>query len=544
MPEQKGTWLDRAIGFVAPQTGLRRLRARVASQLLARHYEAASVGRRTIGWNRAGGDANAVVGIALERLRDAARDLVRNNAHARGALRTLANQVVGWGIVAKPRPKNARAAELWKKWAGTTACDSDGQNDFYGIQKLAFRTVMESGEVLVRRRFRLPADELPIPIQLQVLDPDYIDTSKTNLMVNNGGARILNGVEFDALGRRVAYWLFPEHPGSDMATARASVRIRAENILHIYYKDRPGQVRGPSWFAPVLMRFKDFDEYEDATLMKQKIAACLAVITSDADGSAPALGTSDEGQPAIDSLEPGMILNVPPGRSIEVVTPPSIREYSDFSKTSLRAIATGLGLTYEDLTGDYSDFNFSSARMSRLVHWDRVEDWRWQMLVPQLCDPVWTWAMEAASIMGLKDAPAAEWTAPPAPMVDPANEGLAIQRNIRTGITTWSESIRERGYDPETVLAEMASDNKRFDDLDIILDSDPRKTTQAGNPRDSAQAATAPPNPTPPEATSNGKAPANGNAPANGATKMTKARRIDIHYDAQGRRTAYDVTED
>jgi lambda family phage portal protein len=286
----------------------------------------------------------------------------------------------------------------------------------------------------------------------------------------------------------VAYWLFPEHPGSDLFNAsRQSVRVPAEAILHIYYHERPGQMRGPSWFAPVLLRFKDHDEFEDATLMKQKIAACLAVLTSDIDGSAPALGATDTADPLVDSLEPGMILNVPPGRQVSVVQPPTVREYADYTRTTLRSIATGLGVSYEELTGDYSGVNFSSARMARLAHWDNVEDWRWQMLVPQFCGPVWGWAMQAASVMGMAKVPGVSWSAPPMPMIEPDKEGLAHQRNIRTGITTLPEVLRERGYDPDEVLVELAAHNKQLDKLGIVLDSDPRKTTQAGNPVQAAQ---------------------------------------------------------
>lgn len=482
----RGNVIDRLIGYVSPQAGLQRMRARVAVELLARHYEGASIGRRTQGWNRDGGDANAVVGPALSQLRAVARDLVRNNGNAKSARRTITNHVVGWGIVAKPMPKHQQAADLWKAWAGTTACDSDGQNDFYGLQKLVMRTVFESGEVLVRRRFRRPEDGLPIPLQLQVLEPDYIDTLKSETRRNKDGvvvARIINGVEFDAIGKRVAYWLFREHPGSDEATSGASVRIPAENFRHVYYKERPGQVRGVSWLANVLLRFKDHDEYEDATLMKQKIAACMAVIVGDLDGSATPLGTADTSQdPQIDSLEPGWIGHVPAGTTVETIAPPSVRDYADYTKASLRTIAAGLGVTYEDLTGDYTGMPFSAARMSRMAHWDRVEDWRWQMLIPQFCDPVWAWAMEAAGVMGLRDAPAAEWTPPPAPMIDPANEGLAIMRNVRSGIQTLSEAIRERGWDPDEFLEEYAADLKKLDRYGIILDSDARRTTQAGNP--------------------------------------------------------------
>ena len=476
-------WLDRVIGFLAPQAALRRMRARVAGDLLSRHYEAASTGRRTQGWRRSSGDANANAGPALATLRENARDLVRNNGHARSALRTIANHVVGTGIIAKPNPKNQRAADTWKEWAETTACDSDGRNDFYGLQKLVMRTVAESGEVLVRRRLRLPVDGLPIPMQLQVLDPDFIDTFKTAITLPNGG-RIIHGVEFDVLGRRAAYWLFREHPGSVMMLNNlTSYRVPAESIIHVYEQDRPGQVRGVSWFAPVLLKFKDFDGFSDATLMKQKISACLAVLTTDSDGSAPPLGTIAGESNEIDSLEPGMVLNLAPGRDITVVSPPTVREYADYARSTLREIATGLGVTYEDFCGDYADMPFSAARMSRLSHWARVDDWRWRTLIPQFCGPAWDWAMQAASIMGLRDAPGVEWTAPPPPMIDPAVEGRAYMQNVRTGIMSLSESLRERGYDPQVVLDEIASDNKTLDKLGLILDSDARNTTQAGNPR-------------------------------------------------------------
>jgi len=418
---------------------------------------------------------------ALARIREVARDLVRNNGHAESALTTICDHVVGWAIVAKPNPINARAAALWAQWAGTTECDADGRQDFAGLQKLVTRTVAESGEAIIRRRLRRPEDGLSIPMQIQVLEPDYLDTAKTGIVTAIGG-RIVHGVEFDPLGRRAAYWLFSEHPGSVMPMGMgASRRIPAESVLHVYRQDRASQVRGMSWFAPVLLKFKDYDEFDDATLMKQKIAACLAVLTSDSDGTAPALGTADDSViPGIDSLEPGMIANLPPGRSITVVDPPSVRDYADYSRATLRTIATGLGVSYEDLTGDYSSVNFSSARMARLRHWARVEDWRWRMLIPQFCDPVWGWAMEVAGIFGLASAPRATWTAPPMPMIEPDKEGLAYQRNIRTGIMTQSEAIRERGYDPKEFFLEMADDNKMLDNLELILDSDARKTTQAG----------------------------------------------------------------
>lgn len=491
------TRFDRLTMPIAPRWTLKRIRSRIAADLLARHYDSASHGRRTSGWRRPSSDANAAVQSGLRPLRDQARDLARNNSYAAAILATIADNVVGYGIVATPA-KSANAAlrqrvlALWGAWADTTACDADGRQDFAGLQKQVIRTVAESGECLVRRRWRRPEDGLPIPMQLQVLEPDYLDDTK-NAMLPNGAGRIIQGKEFNPIGRCIAYWLYPEHPGASLTTGGAafgsSQRVPASEILHIFRPERPGQIRGISWFAPIMLRLKDFDDYADAALMKQKIAACLAVILTDLDGSASPLGTLDSADSRIDTLEPGMIANFPAGKTATIVNPPSISEHAAYASSVLHEIATGVGVAYESMTGNFAEVSFSSARMSRLREWARVEDWRWRLLIPQLCDPVWAWAMTAAALAAqpITNAPTAEWTPTPMPMIEPDREGLAYQRNLRIGAITWPEMVRERGYIPDAHLAEIAEWNTRLDAAGIILDSDPRKTTQAGQPRDSTK---------------------------------------------------------
>ncbi len=493
------TWLDRTIGTVAPRWHLKRMRARVAADLVKRHYEAAGTGRRT-NWNRTGGDANSAVGASIGKIRDLSRDFVRNNAHARGALRTIGNHVVGWGIVANATPSNKQVDDRWRQWAGTTACDADGRRNLPGLQKLIIRGVAESGEMLVRRRWRRPSDGLPIPLQLQVLEPDHLDTNKTQLL-EQGRGRIVNGIEYDPIGTRVAYWLFPEHPGSTLIPGgsflSASRRVPAAEILHVFEADRAGQNRAISWFAPILLPAKDLDEYCDAQVMKQKIAACLAIVTSDVDGTGTPLGTSAAGDtstsPETDQLQPGGILNLAPGRAVTVVDPPTVGDYEAFTSTEHRKIAKGLGLSYEDYTGDYSKVNFSSARMSRIEHYENVHDWRWQLLVPQFCDRVFEWAMTALQLQGtLETLPTAEWTAPPMPMIEPDKEGLAYQRLMRNGLMSLAEALRERGDDPQAVLSEIATMNAVLDTLGVKLDSDPRHMTQAGQQQGTPSAPAAP----------------------------------------------------
>ena len=339
--------------------------------------------------------------------------------------------------------------------------------------KLALRTVAESGEVIIRRRIRRVSDGMEIPLQLQVLEPDYIDDNFHESLTSPGLSRTVQGVEFDAIGRRVAYWIYPEHPGAPYgARSIQSRRVPAESVIHAFDAKRSGQVRGMSWFAPLILRFRDFDDYEDATLIKQKIAACLAVVTTDINGDAQPLGTGDDDDP-VDSLQPGMITNVAPGRDISVVTPPQNTDYQSFAPAQLRAIASGLGLTYEDLANDYQRLPYSAARMSRLAHWKRVLSWRDDIVTAKLLDPIWGWFGEVAGIMGLDVPAATNWNYPPMEMLEPDKEGLATMRNVRTGIVSFKEVVQQRGKNWESHIDEI---EKTFEELrkrGIILDIDP-----------------------------------------------------------------------
>ena len=508
-------WFDRLIMFFAPKWGVQRVRARV----LVRHFEAAAVGRRTSGWNRTNTDANAAAsGAALARLRDQARDLVRNNPWAREGIRAIKDDTVGWGIKPKAAGRGAkRAMELWEQWGETSQCDAEGQLDFYGLQALVMRTIVESGEVLVRRRLRRPEDGLAVPMQLEVLEPDYIDTSKDNITLPNGG-RITLGIETDAIGRRVAYWLFDQHPGGNTFTSFASRRIPSDGILHIFDKERSQQKRGHSWFASVNLRLREFDELEDATLMKQKIASFLAGVVTDLEGAGAALqqpGTDTaSGQPT-DTLEPGVMLNLPPGKTVQFTNPPQANDFPAFSTSVLRGIAAGLGIPYEALTGDFSQVNYSSARMAWNKYTRHIESWRWGMLIPQFCAAVWSWMLDVAALAGetVENTPAI-WTPPPIPMLDPEKEGAAATKAVRAGQKTISEMIREQGHDPDEFLAEYKADMKRLDDLGLVLDCDPRKTNSSG------QAQSQPASESAQKQTSNG-VPKNGAKPAATATDDT-----------------------
>lgn len=477
------TFIDRLINVFAPSRAFQRAQARRALEILSapsrkRHYEAAQSGRRTSGFNRSFGDANTVNARALVELRLHARDLARNNAWAERGLEVITGNTVSWGIVPKPVGSAAREASvLWKQWAETAECDAAGMLPFAGLQEMVLRTVAESGEALVRRRWRRPVDGLAIPMQIEILEPDFLDTGKDGIEGVAGG-KIIQGIEFDKIGRRVAYWLYPEHPGSGWSTG-ISRRVSASEILHVYRPKRPGQVRGISWLAQTVMPLKDFDEYEDATLVRQKIAACFAAFVED-DGTSANIGDPNATDDEIETFEPGTISYLTAGKKVSFSNPPTVTA-DGFDTRTLRRIASGMGITYEELTGDFSGVNFSSARMARLAHWQNVYKWRYNMLIPQFCQGVWAWAMEVAETSGLlPEAPIAEWSCPPMPMIEPDKEGLALTRLVRSGVMTPSEMVREQGGDPETHWEEYAADMKTLDALKIKLDSDVRAVSQAG----------------------------------------------------------------
>jgi len=448
----------------------KRRAARTPPQLEVR-YEAAKVGRRTSGWSRNRGDANRVIAAALGELRTQARRLLRDNLYARRARSIIANNTVGWGIT--PRLANKTIAAEWKKWSNSRFCDYEQKRNFAGLQKLVMGTLFSDGEVIALRRIK------DGKLSIQILEADYLDQSREAESSTAGGP-IIQGVEFDGDGRPAAYWLFDKHPGSGRTST--SKRVDARDVRHIFDPERAGQVRAVSWLAAAIIDLSDFNDFEDAELMKQKIAACFAAFLSDTDGPLGlSKGKTKKTEIPVEEFYPGMIVDVGGGKDITIANPPNIVE-GNFASRRLRKVATGLGLTYEDFTGDFSLVNFSSARMGRIAHKGYVKHWQYGILAPQFLDPVLEWFVEFNSISGKgpADAGEVEWVFPPLEMIDPANEVLANSRRVRNGFATLSTVLREQGDDPDALLAEYAEDLKKLDQYGIKLDSDVRATSQAG----------------------------------------------------------------
>jgi lambda family phage portal protein len=475
------TRLDRLIGWLSPTRGFRRARARVALTAV-RDYEGAARTKRTDGWHVPGGtSATTELAASLPTLRDRSRDHVRNNPYGRRAVRALTSSLVGYGmagtVMGDNRPTVDRLQDWWDEWADGTGCDQRGRQTFGGLQRLAARTLCESGEVLVQRVWD---PESPTGFRVLILEPDYLDSYQTQIpRTLANGHRIVAGVELDAHDRPAAYWLLPSHPGDAFVWGAALAepnRVPAADVAHVFDEERAGQGRGCPLLAAVLVPLRDLDECKDAHQVRQKIAACFAAFYSTPDGA-----TRSRKDPLVDHVEPGMVEELPPGYEVTFGNPPGVEGYADVMRIGLQAVAAGTGVPYEELSGDYSQFNFSAGRMSRGSYFAMVDELQWQVLIPGFHDRVFSWFLDAARIRGVDTAGISiTWTPPRRPLVDPAREiGPAIEA-VRATLSSPQEAIRELGYDPETVLREWQTFTTWLDDLGLVSDLDPRRTTNGG----------------------------------------------------------------
>jgi len=461
--------VDALVAWVNPAAGLRRAHARAA--LKSRHYEAATTGRRLSGRNTGAGDANTVMRGQMLQVAKVARDLVRNNAWAAKALSCIVGNVVGSGIASEPRMKMKGKARLlrdaWAKWAGSNNAHAAGQLDWYGLQALALRAVVESGSVFVVKHLRKDSE---YPLSLKVLEREYLDTSKG-----------IQGIEYDDKdGRATGYWLYTQHPGDSFdRISFESTRFSAKDVIHLYRIDRPGQRDGMSWFSPVVLEIHDLDGYEDATLLKQKVAACHVGFITRADNADP-FATTDS--PLLtDALQPGALEILPRGADVKFSSPPSATEYTPFVKQRLRRIAAGMGISYEAFTGDMSEVNYSSGRMGWAEFQRTIDATLWQMLIPMLIERVTAWFVQSAQLIGV-DASGAEWShnPPRRTVVDPAKEYPALIEAIRGGLMTLPEALRDLGKSFDVQMQEHADANAELDRLKLVVESDARKPMAGG----------------------------------------------------------------
>lgn len=451
-------------------------------------YEAAAQGRRMRGWNPPNAGPNAAV-RGLQKIRDRTRDTVRNDWTGESALQKWTTTLIGTGIVPRFKALSAEqrkaVSRLWSQWV--KVADADGVLNFYGLQTLAVRSWLEGGEVFIRRRDRSLGFCLPVPLQIQLIEPDQVPLLDSDAQPGlPQGNRIRSGIEFDRRGQRMAYWMYREHPGENTTSVDASrlVRIPAGEVLHMFEPKRIGQIRGVSMAATVLAKLRNVENFEDAVLTRQMLANLFTMFIKKPEsgpdydeGDDPFTGRpieQDDGGP-IAGLEPGIAQKLLPGEDVVFSNPPAAgTDFAEYLRTQHLGTAAGMGLPYELFTGDI--LNISDRALRVIVNEFRrfAEQRQWQTVIPMMCDGVMGWFADAARLsgaIGVKSHVAvlnAEWAPHGWQYIHPVQDVQGKQAEVDAGFRSRSSVISERGEDPDQVDAERASDRVREDGLGVL----------------------------------------------------------------------------
>lgn len=467
-------------------------------------YEGASQSSRLSGWRINHGGPNSAIDGSLSMLRARSRDARRKNGLADAGLEVLVSNWIGTGIKPQFKTKDAGLnkdlASLWQRW--TDESDADGRFDFYGQQALACSSMLEAGDVFGRLRVRRASDNLTVPLQIQLLESEFCPVEKTEVL---GNRVIQNGVEFNGIGQRVAYWMYRDHP-NDMLVRPGGlfepVAIPASEIVHLANVKRPGMVRGEPWLSKALVKMFTLDQYDDAQLVRQNIAAMFAgFVTPDATGKFEV--TNEDGSPATGdtpnsagiltaSLEPGTVQVLPPGSQIQFPSMPNYGDkYEEFNKQQHRYIASSLGILYEQLTGDFTDVNDRTWRAAMNEFKRRLARWQHSVMVFQFCRPIMTRWAELAVLSGavrlprgieVRDVAMPKWLPQAHAYINPVQDVQAKRDAIRSGLASRAQTVSEDGLDIDELDAEIAADNQRADKLELRFDSDGRTDLKGAVP--------------------------------------------------------------
>ncbi|WP_460107476.1 phage portal protein [Pseudomonas sp. H1_F01] len=454
-------------------------------------YEGAGEGRRSTGWDAPDNGINSINTPALRNLRGRSRAAVRNDPYAFNVIDKRVSNLIGTGITPRPNTEDNALRKLlqllWDDWVDES--DADEHTDFYGQQALVARTVETSGECFVRLRPRRLDEGLAVPLQVQILAPEFVPHDKFE--TTRTGNAIRAGIEFNPEGKRVAYWMYLSHPRDGVslnAGYNQLVRVPASQVLHIFEPVEPGQLRGVPRLSPVLKRLRSLDNYDDAVLFRQEVANLFAgFISRPAPESGPVPRDPVTGEPLsfdrdgftpMVALEPGTMQELGPGEEVEFSKPPDAgNNYPDFMRQQLMAAAAGTGTPYEILTGDMREVNDRALRVVLNEFRRRLEQLQFGVYVHQLCRPIRAAWMDMAVLSGAlvlddyakrrREYLRTRWVPQGWAYIQPVQDVQARRMEVQAGFASRSEMVTRTGYDAETVDAENAADNARAQALGL-----------------------------------------------------------------------------
>lgn len=466
-------------------------------------------------WTPFPGSADSDLLHGLPLIMSRTRDIAQNHGFASGAMQTHLDNVIGANLRLAAKPE-FRALGLDADWADEWSrdveakfrlyandprkyCDAARQNTLPGIFGLGYRSQFMNGAALaIPQWIERPAS--PYATAFQVIEPDRL----SNPRGMPESDRLRGGIELDEYGAALAYHIRSRHPGDRFVFSGSAgenwVRIPRETpwgrlqIIHAFDTERAEQSRGKPLLTPILEHLRMLTRYESAELQAAIVNAIFAAFIEspfDATLLGEALGSDDlknyQDQRAAYHEERNIKLDgvkIPhffPGEKLEFTQPTRPTSgFESFEAAALRNIAAGTGLTYEQLSRDYSKTNYSSARAAMLESWKYFRGRR-QRFGTDFCTPVYAlWLEEAIDKGEVKLPPGApdfweayaawvncKWIGPSMGWIDPLKEADAVARRLELNLTTLEDECAAQGADYDEVLQQRAREARRMKELGL-----------------------------------------------------------------------------
>ncbi|OGS01535.1 MAG: phage portal protein [Elusimicrobia bacterium RBG_16_66_12] len=466
-------------------------------------FAAGDLSRLTLDWVASCMSPDDATRGNVRRLRARARELERNNAWAESYFNAACVNIVGpYGFRHQPRVVNndgklaekinKKIAVAWADWCRSVT--RDGKFSLVEFSHQVVRTQRREGEAFVRPHL---GPDFPYGFALEAIDADLVDDGFTR-GPEGGSPEVRMGVEVDVHGRPVAYYVFEGlyRPGG----RRERVRIPASEIIHLYRPKRVNQTRGITEMVAVMIALRMLDGYEEAELVAARSAAAKMGFfvnrgESDGESSAP-----DDGKPFVMEAAPGTMEKLTKGWEFQSWDPDHpTSAFPAFQKSTLRKIASGLGVSYNALTSDLESVNYSSMRSGLLIErdtWRMLQEWYSTAFLDRIY-PLW---LNAALLSGqlvldsrdFRKFTAVKWGPRGWPWVDPLKDNTATALAIQSGLATRTDALAEQGESFEETIDRLAEESAYAKQKGVNIDgeargADPNEDTDKKDDEDAAK---------------------------------------------------------
>lgn len=436
-----------------------------------RQYAAARSTRTTAGFGSAGNSsADAELANSLGSLRSRSRQMVRDSSYAKRAKIVVVNNVIGSGVGMQAQVTtsrgdmaervNAGIEAAWSAWCAADQCHSGGAMHFHDIERAALGQVFEAGEVFIRKHYR-SFGASRVPLGLELIEPERLADEHAVPGAMETRNEIRMGVEVDAFGRAVAYWVRNRHPGdirSRPVDGDRYERVPAADVYHLRIVDRWPQTRGEPWMHTSVRKLDDMAEYSQHEVSAARASAAYFATITTPDAQPLDTETDDASGQQMMDIEPLTIQELKPGEKLDFHTPNRPNPGMDpFMRAMLREVAAGCSVSYESISRDYSQSNYSSSRLSLLEDRDLYKTlqqwWIRSFRQPLHC----AWLQQAVLAGTVAEVSVAQYAIDTPKFeavlfkprgwqwVDPTKEVKAYKEAILAGFLTVSDVIAQTG---------------------------------------------------------------------------------------------------